>query len=193
MTGQHGMAWQLRRAGAADLAAIMVLETGTFGSDAWTTRTMRSELANAHCYYLVAERLDGAVDGTGVLDSEAAAQTDGAASPESAGGIDGYAGLLAPLGARQADIQTIAVAQTARRGGLGRTLVQTLVAEARTRGAEEVFLEVRADNPGAQALYLTLGFEQIAVRVGYYQPDGVDALVMRLVIREPELRPAGTV
>jgi ribosomal-protein-alanine N-acetyltransferase len=171
------MSWQLRRAGTDDLDAIMRLETGTFGSDAWSRGAMRSELASSHAYYLVAEPADA-----------------DPASGESAGmdGIAGYAGLLAPQGARQADIQTIAVAEGARRGGLGRTLMQSLVTEARKRGAEEVFLEVRADNPGAQTLYLQLGFEQIAVRVGYYQPDGVDALVMRLVVPAPELRPAVT-
>ena len=42
------------------------------------------------------------------------------------------------------------------------------------------------DNPGAQALYLSLGFEQIAERPGYYQPDNVDALVMRLRIPRPQ-------
>ena len=56
----------------------------------------------------------------------------------------------------------------------------TLVAEAVRRGAGEVFLEVRADNPGARELYRSLGFEEIAVRAKYYQPDGVDAIVMRL-------------
>jgi ribosomal protein S18 acetylase RimI-like enzyme len=42
-----------------------------------------------------------------------------------------------------------------------------------------VFLEVRADNPVAQAMYTAAGFERIAVRPRYYQPDGVDAWVMR--------------
>ena len=46
---------------------------------------------------------------------------------------------------------------------------------------------MRDDNPSAQALYLSLGFEQIAVRPKYYQPDGVDAIIMRLVIPEPEM------
>jgi N6-L-threonylcarbamoyladenine synthase/ribosomal-protein-alanine N-acetyltransferase len=69
-------------------------------------------------------------------------------------------------------------------------LVQSLIAEARQRGASEVILEVRADNPGAQSLYDTLGFEAIAVRPKYYQPDGVDAIVMRLSIPGPEVRPA---
>jgi N6-L-threonylcarbamoyladenine synthase/ribosomal-protein-alanine N-acetyltransferase len=68
----------------------------------------------------------------------------------------------------------------------------SLIKEARKRGAREVFLEVRADNPTAQRLYLRLGFEEIGVRPGYYQPDNVDALVMRLRIPEPVMGPADT-
>lgn len=154
------MAWLLRRASVADLPAIMALETSTFGSDAWSAEAMRSELEGAHTHYLVA-------------------------LSEGSDAVVAYAGLLAPASAQQADIQTIAVAPTVRRGGLGRTLMLRLMAEAFSRGAREMFLEVRADNPGAQSLYEQLGFEQIAVRPRYYQPDGVDALVMRAPLREP--------
>jgi ribosomal-protein-alanine acetyltransferase len=147
----------LRRATVADLDAIMRLETATFGTDAWSPDTMRAELAGRHGYYLVAEG-------------------------EALDLIDGYAGLLAPARSGQADIQTIAVAPHARRRGLGRALMLALLDEARHRGATEVFLEVRADNPNAEALYLSLGFEQIGVRPKYYQPDGVDAHVMKAVL-----------
>jgi ribosomal-protein-alanine N-acetyltransferase len=159
------MSWLLRRAGLDDLDAIMRLETATFPSDAWSRDAMRSELASPHSYYLVA-----------VSESQAAEHSDE---------IDGYAGLRAPISAQQADIQTIAVAPGARRSGLGKTLMRQLLTEARQRGAHEVFLEVRSDNPGAQALYEQLGFEQIAVRPHYYQPDDVDAVVMRHGIVEP--------
>ena len=98
--------------------------------------------------------------------------------------IDAYAGLFAPHRAPSADVQTIAVADHARRGGLGRVLMTQLIAEARSRGAEEVFLEVRADNESAQNLYRSLGFEQFAVRNGYYK-GGVDAIVMRLALATP--------
>ena len=64
-----------------------------------------------------------------------------------------------------------------------------LIAEARSRGAEEVFLEVRADNDSAQNLYRSLGFEQLAVRKGYYK-GGVDAIVMRLALETPQVTPA---
>ena len=46
-------------------------------------------------------------------------------------------------------------------------------------------LEVRADNQAAIALYLDLGFVQIDVRKRYYQPAGIDALIMRLAIKQP--------
>ena len=68
--------------------------------------------------------------------------------------------------------------------------MQHLIAEARDRGATELFLEVRADNPNAQALYESLGFEQLAIRPNYYQPDGVDAIVMRHTIQPTEVSPA---
>jgi len=46
-------------------------------------------------------------------------------------------------------------------------------------GATEIFLEVRADNTIAQKLYKVFGFKQIGTRKKYYQPDGVDAFIMK--------------
>ena len=46
----------------------------------------------------------------------------------------------------------------------------------------EVVLEVRKDNPRARRLYLRHGFTEIGIRRGYYQPSGVDAVVMRKVL-----------
>jgi N6-L-threonylcarbamoyladenine synthase len=148
---------RLRPATASHLDAIDALERATFPSDAWSRELIAAELAGEHGYYLVA------------LDE--------------ADAVIGYAGLLAPRGGGQADVQTIAVAEHARRRGIGATLLDALLAEARTRGAEEVFLEVRADNPGAEALYASRGFARIAIRPAYYQPDGVDAVVMRARLR----------
>ena len=93
---------------------------------------------------------------------------------------------LAEAGIGLHELDAIAVVDRARRRGLGRTLMLALLNEARGRGATEVFLEVRADNPGARALYESLGFAEIAVRPKYYQPDGVDAVIMRLALPEPE-------
>ena len=148
----------IRTAGVPDLEAIMQIESSVFESDAWSPDAMRAELGSSHTFYLVAE---------------------------SDGRVEGYAGLLAPKGASQADMQTIAVIPEARRKGLGRELVTLLLAEASERGAREIFLEVRADNPGAQYLYGSLGFERIDLRKNYYQPDGVDAIIMRLTLPTP--------
>ncbi|GAB2979431.1 ribosomal protein S18-alanine N-acetyltransferase [Frigoribacterium salinisoli] len=158
----------LRVAGPADLDGIMAIETSTFTTDAWSRRSMAVELEGRDSYYLVAE-------------------PDG-----EPGRIVGYAGLLAARGSGDADVQTIAVAPEARGHGLGRTLLTQLVAEARRRGAREVFLEVRADNPVAQGLYDSLGFERLAVRPRYYMPDAVDAIVMRLTVPDPTTTVAGS-
>jgi [ribosomal protein S18]-alanine N-acetyltransferase len=149
------MTWHLRRATVADLDPVMALEDAIYPDDAWSRQNMRAELENPHGYYLVAvdERDD----------------------------IAAYAGLLAPMGTGQGDIQTITVAPQARRQGLARTLMLQLLNEARRRGAEELFLEVRVDNEPAQALYRDLGFEPLSVRKGYYG-KGVDALTMKLVV-----------
>jgi ribosomal-protein-alanine acetyltransferase len=149
------MTWQLRRADDGDLAAVMALEDAIYPEDAWSSENMERELTGEHTYYLVAIGDDGA--------------------------IDAYAGLLAPLGTGQGDIQTVTVAPRARRQGLARAMMLALIDEARRRGAEELFLEVRADNESAQALYTELGFATVAVRKRYYK-GGMDALSMRLTV-----------
>jgi ribosomal-protein-alanine N-acetyltransferase len=146
----------IRRATVDDLDAIMAIETATFPTDAWSASTMRAELGDRHGWYLVDD--DGGV-------------------------LQAYAGLRAPVGEPQADIQTLAVIPAARRRGLAGALLDRLEGVAVERGATELFLEVRADNPPAIALYTARGFEQIALRPHYYQPDDVDALIMRKPLR----------
>lgn len=146
----------IRTATSADLDAIMAIENASFPSDAWSAESMAAELTTEHSHYLVDE--DG-------------------------GGIIGYAGLRAIRGSADADIQTIALLETRRGEGRGRALLRALLAEASARRAREVFLEVRADNPGAEALYVSEGFTELARRPGYYQPDDVDAIVMKLDLR----------
>ncbi|WP_288784521.1 ribosomal protein S18-alanine N-acetyltransferase [uncultured Microbacterium sp.] len=143
----------LRTATADDLGAIMALERASFPTDAWSETLMAAELSSPHGRY--------------VVDVEA-------------GRLAGYGGVRAVQGAADADIQTIAIAEHARGTGRGRALLHALLAAARERGAREVFLEVRADNPVAESLYVSEGFTEIARRPRYYQPDDVNAVVMRL-------------
>lgn len=147
---------RLREASIEDLDGICALESAVFGSDAWSRELMRAELEGPHRHYVALEDVEGSVQG--------------------------YGGLV--VVGDDGDIQTIAVSAAQRGAGHGRRIMDALLAEAADRGARRVFLEVRADRPVARALYLSLGFEEIAVRPRYYQPDDVDAVVMRAELEE---------
>ncbi|MEW9546779.1 ribosomal protein S18-alanine N-acetyltransferase [Nonomuraea sp. NPDC050783] len=136
---------------ADDLPAVMAIERATFPLDAWSEGMMRGELADMprSRHYVVA-----------LVEDE----------------IVAYAGLAAA--ADQADVQTIAVMEKHQGRGIGGALLTELLAEARRRGAREIFLEVRADNPRAQAVYRRFEFEEIGTRRRYYD-DGTDAIMMR--------------
>ena len=74
-------------------------------------------------------------------------------------------------------VLNLAVEPEHRRRGVGRALVESVVAAARAAGADTAVLEVRRGNHAAQSLYGKLGFEEAGVRLRYYA-DGEDALVM---------------
>jgi ribosomal-protein-alanine N-acetyltransferase len=145
-----------------DVEPVEALERALFAQDPWSQAGFWSELAGvpATRYYVVAERPAPLGDDEG--------------EPPV---LVGYAGLLAV--GPEADVQTVGVAPAAQGHGLGRLLVEDLLAEARRRGCGRVMLEVRADNAPALALYADLGFGQVGVRRGYYGP-GADARVMQL-------------
>jgi N6-L-threonylcarbamoyladenine synthase len=153
------MSHQLRPATESDLQPIMELEKSSFGNDAWAKPTMRAELLAPHTFYLVA-----------YIDER----------------VVGYAGLSKVKSSSSADIQTIAVDQSLRRRGIGRELMEKLIAQAIQLSATELYLEVREDKPEPQKLYESLGFEAIDKRENYYQPDGVAAIVMRLALNQKE-------
>ena len=74
----------------------------------------------------------------------------------------------------------VAVAPESRRRGVGRALVQEVLAYARIHGAAKTLLEVRVSNEAAIALYETLGFARFNVRKRYYD-DGEDGVEMVLM------------
>ena len=130
---------------------LLPFEADLFGEERWTAGMFWSELAAGH-HYLVA------VD-------------DGSDR------VLGYAGL-AVNPPDEAWVQNIAVRRDAQRHGIGRTLLEELLAEARRHGIGKTLLEVAADNGPAQKLYANYGFEPVGVRRGYYQPSNTDAVVM---------------
>jgi len=134
-----------------DLPAVLELENLLFTDDAWSEQTYLGELKNpgGTRHYVVVE-------------------DDGV--------FAGWAGLAASGG--QGDVLTIGVRPELQGRGIGATLLSALLEEAAVRGCREVFLDVRADNDRARRLYERFGFTAVGVRKRYYQPSGVDAIVM---------------
>ena len=83
--------------------------------------------------------------------------------------VVGFAGLFCPGGGADADIQTISVSAQYQGNGIGQGLLDLLINAAIERNAPAIFLEVRAENEQARALYAKNGFTQISVRKSYYQ------------------------
>ncbi len=143
-----------------DLAAVAALEEQIHPDTAWRLNTWWAELAQRpRRQYLVAQ-----------------ACAHGGEAPA----IIGYAGL--DVHGEDADVMTIAVDPAHRGTGLGAALLSSLHTTASGRGVAAVLLEVRADNLAALALYARAGYRRIHTRRGYYQPEGVDAIILRAVL-----------
>lgn len=80
----------------------------------------------------------------------------------------------------EAELLDIVVDEAYQRRGLGGGFMDFLVTEARRAGALRMFLEVRASNRAALALYARSGFEQVGLRRDYYPCNAgrEDALLM---------------
>jgi ribosomal-protein-alanine N-acetyltransferase len=130
------------------IAEVMPLEEDLFGEEKWSSAMFWNELAQ-HNFYIVAVEQDQVL---------------------------GYAGLASTQD--EAWVQNIAVKDTAQRRGIGRELLESLLAEAARRGVKKTLLEVAVDNAPAQHLYARYDFEPVGIRRGYYQPSNTDALVM---------------
>lgn len=94
----------------------------------------------------------------------------------------GYFILLVAAG--EGHLLNLSVAGAQQRRGHGSALLAEAMRMARARGAQHVFLEVRPSNGGAKALYTRFGFQQVAVRPGYYpaHQGREDALVLTLAL-----------
>ncbi len=100
-----------------------------------------------------------------------------AAAPE---GVAGY--VIAQDAADEGEILNLAVASARLRDGIGRALVEQVLAALAELGARQVFLEVRESNGAARALYASLQFEEVGRRSRYYRRPVEDAIVLRAAI-----------
>lgn len=142
----------VRRGTVADLAAICEIEAASFG-DPWSERDFRAAFDDPICEYAIAE--DG-------------------------GAVIGYALYSAIY--EDAEIMSLAVLPQMRRRGVGRALLSRVIECVTVRGAETLFLEVRASNDAAIALYGSFGFERLRVIRNYYREPTEDAVAMSLAL-----------
>lgn len=135
-----------------DIPEVLLLEQEAFGQMAWHANDFESAISSTCDFPLVIQ-----------------AGTDSS-------GLAGYAVLriIAP----EAEIENICVAPACRRSGVGETLMEEMLRLAAERGADRVFLEVRAHNEPAKALYLKSGFVESYRRKNYYQGPTEDAIIM---------------
>lgn len=135
-----------------DIPEVLRLEREAFGQMAWHAEDFESAISSKCDFPLVIQ-----------------AGTDSI-------GLAGYAVLriIAP----EAEIENICVAPACRRSGVGETLMTEMLRLAAERDAERIFLEVRAHNEPAKALYLKSGFVESYRRKNYYQGPTEDAIIM---------------
>lgn len=128
--------------------------------EAWNRRQIFDSLSMPHNHYRLISA-DGAAPGDG----------------QSAAGFS-----LIRVAPGEEELLLIGVRPELRGAGLGKRLLHHFTSDARSRDAEKIFLEMRANNP-AEKLYRSLGFEPIGRRKDYYKAvDGVrlDAITFSL-------------
>ena len=77
-------------------------------------------------------------------------------------------------------IATIATRPEFRRQGIAQALLAHVLKLGAKDGALSSFLEVRASNLAAQAMYHKFGYEETGRRPRYYKDNGEDAILMTL-------------
>jgi [ribosomal protein S18]-alanine N-acetyltransferase len=147
--------FRIRPAAPADLAPLAALERACF-SDPWSEAALGETLSAPHTLGLVAEA-----------------------------GADVVAYALVAIVRSGAEILTLGVAPRVRRRGVGRALLSELLERLGARAVQDVWLEVRASNLAAQALYSRMGFRPAGMRRAYYRSPREDALVLRHTLPDP--------
>lgn len=132
-----------------DLDQIVAIMDAAFDpawGEAWTRRQVADSLAFPHTHYLLV-----AADGEPPREGHPAV---------------GFALVRAAPG--EEELLLVAVEPAHRGRGLGARLLARFAEDARARGADRIFLEMRSNNPAA-GLYRAQGFAPIGRRASYYR------------------------
>ena len=90
--------------------------------------------------------------------------------------VAGFGGLM--FTGHEAHLTNIAVDPERHRRGIATRMMLVLMRACVERGVDDLTLEVRVTNRGAQELYRQFGFAPGGVRPNYYSDLGEDALIM---------------
>ena len=140
----------------ADLPGVWAIEQTLVGP--WTHGQLEDELTVGHGWQLVAK-------------------TD-------AGQVYGY--LFGSTVLDEAEIRKLAVAADCRRHGIGQLL---LTAACQRLGRQRIcrcFLELRAANTPALALYQKNGFQIVGLRKNYYTRPAEDAILLQKLLNQEQ-------
>jgi [ribosomal protein S18]-alanine N-acetyltransferase len=168
MPAQPSGAWVLEPMTLASVPVVAALERQAHAHP-WTEHLLRDSVLAGHwCQLLV--RASGSDD-----------PPECSTAPVLADGrwLLGY--VIAMLGYCETHLLSIATAPPYRHQGCARYLLAALRQWSQAQQAECVWLEVRASNTGARALYERLGFEWVGRRRDYYPSASgqrEDALIM---------------
>ena len=92
--------------------------------------------------------------------------------------LAGY--IVGRMGADELHINNVAVRDSYRRRGIGRALLNSILEAGKRSRVPYAFLELRAGNSAALALYEECGFQVTSRRTRYYSEPVEDALVMTI-------------
>lgn len=143
--------WQVAAMTTADLPAVYLIEGQS--PSPWSPKQLAEELAYPGSLQLVCR-------------------------PAAGGHLVGF--LMARLMVGEAEILKIATASEAQRQGVASRLLQSFIAMAKQQGVSRFYLELRAQNTTALALYEKHAFEVTGRRPNYYTDPKDDALRMAL-------------
>ena len=90
--------------------------------------------------------------------------------------------VIARLTPPEAELESIGVAAAHQQRGIGRRLMGALIEQLEASRVERLYLEVRASNAPALALYRSVGFAETGRRPSYYADPQEDAILMELRI-----------
>lgn len=96
--------------------------------------------------------------------------------------VVGFAAFSAITGAGECALDNMVVAESSRKQGIGMRLLSAGLLWCRAHSCCSVWLEVRASNQGAIALYERAGFSIAGRRPGYYSEPAESAIQMQKLI-----------